>query len=130
MDDCIFCQIVNHKIPCYQIHEDENYLAFLTIQPFTPGHTLIIPKRHFRWVNDVPGMGEYWKFARDVSQKIQLKLHPLFISYLTLGNEIHHAHIHLIPRYDRDNLMGLFESVASKNVSPDELSKIAAKINL
>ena len=74
MDNCIFCKIIRGEIPCQKIAENNDFLAFLTIYPFTEGHTLIIPKKHFRWVNDVPNFGEYWDFSRKVSQKIQNKL--------------------------------------------------------
>ena len=59
--DCIFCKIVSGKIPCYKVYEDENFLAFLDIRPLNLGHTLVIPKKHFRWVWDVPNIGEYFE---------------------------------------------------------------------
>ena len=127
MDNCIFCKIIRGEIPCQKIAENNDFLAFLTIYPFTEGHTLIIPKKHFRWVNDVPNFGEYWDFSRKVSQKIQNKLNPNFISYLTVGNQVPHAHIHIIPRYENDSLIGMYDKYET-HPTTEQLTILAAKI--
>lgn len=129
MDDCIFCKIVAGKIPCHKIHENEDFLAFLDIKPFTEGHTLIIPKTHYRWTYDVPNFTEFWKFAQETTKLIQNKLNPLFLTYLTMGNEVPHAHIHLLPRYDNDRLTGLFTESLRSNPHTSHLKQIADKIN-
>jgi len=104
MDDCIFCKIVKGDIPYQKIAENENFLAFLDIKGFSDGHTLVIPKTHYRWTYDVPNFGEYWEFTHTVTKILQEKHHPLFISYVTMGNEVPHAHIHIIPRYQDDQI--------------------------
>ena len=127
-DNCIFCKIVEGSIPCYKIAENDNFLAFLDIKPFALGHTMIIPKTHYRWVYDVPNFGEYWEFAHQVTKNINQKLSPLFISYLTMGNQVPHAHIHIIPRYDQDKLMSEFGSELRLDLSPSQLTDISTKI--
>lgn len=57
MIDCPFCKIVGGEIPSAKVYEDDEHLAFLDIRPQSPGHTLIIPKKHQRWVWDVPKQG-------------------------------------------------------------------------
>lgn len=52
--NCIFCEIVKGEIPAYKVYEDGNFLAFLDINPQSPGHTQVITKKHYRWVWDVP----------------------------------------------------------------------------
>ncbi len=99
MEDCIFCKIVKGEIPCQKVYEDDHYLAFLDIKPLSPGHTLLIPKDHYRWVYDVPNFGQYWEVARDLALKLKDQHQAKFISFLTLGDEVPHAHIHLIPKY-------------------------------
>lgn len=99
MDDCVFCKIVKGEIPCQKVYEDDHYLAFLDIKPLSPGHTLLIPKDHYRWVYDVPNFGQYWEVARDLALKLKDQHQAKFISFLTLGDEVPHAHIHLIPKY-------------------------------
>jgi len=54
MEDCIFCKIVKGEIPCSKVYEDENVLAFLDIAPVHKGHTLVIPKKHFETILDIP----------------------------------------------------------------------------
>jgi histidine triad (HIT) family protein len=103
MDDCIFCKIAKGG-QCQKIAEDNNFLAFLDINGFSNGHTLIIPKAHYRWTYDVPNFGEYWEFTHKVTKIIQEKYSPLYVSYLTMGNEVPHAHIHIIPRYQDDHI--------------------------
>lgn len=130
MDDCIFCKIAKGDIPCAKIIENDQFFAFLDNRPFTEGHALVIPKGHFRWVHDVPNFGEYWEFARQVTQKIQANLSPVFVSYLTMGNEVPHAHIHILPRYENDVLVGLYKEEFRTPTSANDLKKLADKINL
>jgi histidine triad (HIT) family protein len=99
MDDCVFCKIVRGELPCYKVYEDEKFLAFLDIYPRTRGHTLVIPKTHYRWTYEVPEFGSYWESALKVSKGMQKVLQPKFISFLTHGLDVPHAHIHILPRY-------------------------------
>lgn len=99
MENCIFCKIVAESIPSYKVYENELFFGFLDVFPKTKGHTLIIPKKHYRWVYDVPEFGAYWEAARTVTIAIQKALHPKWITYFTYGS-IPHAHIHILPRYE------------------------------
>jgi len=130
MDDCIFCKIVNGDIPCQKIAENDDFLAFLDIHPFTLGHTMVIPKKHYRWVYDVPNFGEYWEFTKQVTKKINNTLNPLYFSYLTMGNQVPHAHIHIIPRVKDDSLINEFGQNLRLNLTPQQLNEIASKIKL
>ncbi len=98
MQDCIFCNIAAGKLPSYKVYEDENYLAFLDISPRVKGHTLLIPKKHYQWVYDVPNFGQYWEVALKITKGLQKSLSPSFVGYLTHGLEVPHAHIHITPR--------------------------------
>lgn len=105
MDDCLFCKLVNGEIPAHKIYEDEMFIAFLDIFPKSKGHTLVIPKKHYRWVYDVPEFGLYWETALKVTKTLQKALKPEYISYVTYGIQVPHAHIHIIPRYSKDEKM-------------------------
>jgi len=98
MNQCIFCQIVARKSPCYRVYEDDLFLGFLDIRPRTIGHTLLIPKKHYRWVYEVPQFEKYWLAVLKISQAMQKTLKPTFITYVTHGLEVPHAHIHILPR--------------------------------
>ena len=100
---CIFCQIVKGEIPSHKVYEDESFIAFMDIFPRVKGHTLVIPKKHYRWVYDVPMFGEYWEVTRTVSKAVQKVLQARFVSYVTVGEEVHHAHIHILPQLKEDS---------------------------
>lgn len=91
--------IVDGKIPSYKIYEDGNFYAFLDIYPRAKGHTLVIPKKPYLWVYEVPNFGEYWEVVKKITEAMQIELKPVWISYLTMGLEVPHAHIHILPRF-------------------------------
>ncbi|MBU3969025.1 HIT family protein [Patescibacteria group bacterium] len=100
--ECIFCKIIKGEIPCHKVYEDENFFAFLDINPLNPGHSLLVPKKHFEWVNDYEPFGEYWETARKLSWVIQKALDSVLVSYIVYGLGVPHAHIHLIPKFEGD----------------------------
>ncbi len=102
MENCIFCKIVAGEIPSYKVYEDENFYAFLDINPLNQGHTLLIPKKHLEWVDDYEPFGEYWETARKLSKAVKKALDPLVVSYVVYGLGVPHAHIHLIPKFEGD----------------------------
>lgn len=130
MDDCIFCKIANNQVPCHKILEDDNFMAFLDNRPFIEGHTLVVPKAHYRWVYDVPNFKEYWDFANQVTVMIKKALNPEFITFLTMGNEVPHAHIHIIPRYSHDQLTDLFLEEFRHHPTQAEFDQTLAKIKI
>jgi len=114
-EDCIFCQIVEGKIPSYKVWEDENFLAFLDIHPVFPGHTLVIPKKHFRWIWEVENYGEYFEKVREVAVLLKEKLNAEWIQVNVMGNDVSHAHVHLIPRYPKRKMeLGDFTEILQK----------------
>jgi len=126
MEDCIFCKIVAGEIPSYKIYEDSKYLAFMDIFPRTKGHILVIPKKHYRWVNDVENFGEYWEVTKKISLGVQQSLKARFISYLTLGEEVHHAHIHILPQTEEEiRGIKMTEVIGMKK---EEIEKLAEEI--
>lgn len=98
MEDCVFCKIASGEISCQKIWEDEDYLAFLDIKPEAEGHTLVIPKKHYRWVWDVADYGGYFEKAREVVKILQDRYRAEWIEMKVMGDLVPHAHIHLIPR--------------------------------
>jgi len=128
MNDCIFCKIVKEEIPAYKVYEDKLFLAFLDINPLNPGHTLVVPKVHYRWVLDMPEFDKYWTVAGRVGKVLQKSLKADSINFLTLGYEISHAHIHVIPRFTDDDLGGTVDWSKHKKISKVEMAKIAEKM--
>lgn len=102
----IFTKIVNGEIPCYKIAEDENYLAFLDVNPNAKGHTLCIPKQE---VNKIFDMDEalylgLMKFSRKVAIALEKTVPCKRIGVAVVGLEVPHAHVHLIPLHDMDDM--------------------------
>jgi len=95
----IFTKIVNGEIPCYKIAEDENYLAFLDINPLAKGHTLVIPKKEVDYIFDVDDqlLAGMMVFSKKVAKAIEKAVPCKRIGVAVLGLEVPHAHIHLIP---------------------------------
>lgn len=127
MDDCIFCKIIKGEIPCYKVYEDDLFLAFLDINPRNLGHTLLIPKNHFRWVDDVQPYDLYWENAKKLSMVIQKVTNCTTVSKVVIGLDVPHAHIHLIPRFN-DSTASDF-GLDIKKYSTKEMTNIAKKIS-
>lgn len=125
---CIFCAIVANQIPSIKVYEDDNFIAFLDIRPLNKGHTLIIPKKHYRWVYDVEDFGHYWEIAKKIALAALDSLEAKTVQFITMGFEVPHAHIHLIPRYDDDGHAELPDRANVKQMSEQELKETAEKI--
>jgi len=103
----IFTRIALGEIPCYKVAEDENYMAFLDINPLQEGHTLVIPKKEVNYIFDMDDElhAGLWNFARKVGTAIGKVIPCQRVGITVIGLEVPHAHIHLIPLktlYDMD----------------------------
>lgn len=128
MTDCIFCKIVEGDIPCHKVFEDDNFLAFLDIRPLNPGHTLVIPKKHFRWVWDVDNIGSYYQAVQKIVVAIKKAFNTDYVVSLVFGEEVPHAHVWLVPRLENDGHGGAIDLKGIKEISDDEMKQIAEKI--
>ncbi len=97
MEKCIFCKIVNKEIPSHIIYEDDNFMVFLDINPQSPGHCQVISKKHYRWVWQVPNVGNYFEVARKIAVAQQKAFNTDWILSKIVGDEIEHAHIWVYP---------------------------------
>jgi len=112
MDDCIFCKIVNGDIPCFKIHENDDYLAFLDISAFVDGHTLVIPKKHYRFFWEVDEVGGYYKFVSEICKHFTEELGFKYVDTLTFGRMVLHAHVHLLPHNnENEELKSAFQPI-------------------
>jgi histidine triad (HIT) family protein len=114
MDDCIFCKIVAGEIPAYKVHENEHFLAFLDIHPQSPGHVQVIPKKHYRWVWDVPQIGEYFEIVRSIALAEREAFSTEWILSKIVGDEVSHAHIWVFPSNEAKGDKNDFENNAEK----------------
>jgi histidine triad (HIT) family protein len=123
----IFTKIVLGEIPSYKIAEDDNYLAFLDINPNTKGHTLVIPKKEINKLFDLD-QKEYlglMDFSYRVAKAIEKTVPCKRIGMSVIGLEVPHVHVHLIPINTMSN-MRFLEKV---KLSSDEFSSLAMDIS-
>jgi histidine triad (HIT) family protein len=102
MSDCIFCKIVAGELPCYKVYEDSDFIGFLDIHPIAKGHVQLIPKVHYRWTYEIPIFGQYFEVAKKVALACQKAVESQYISFITFGQEVNHAHIWIVPRFNGD----------------------------
>ena len=95
----IFSRIVKGEIPCYKIAEDEQFFAFMDINPVAVGHTLVIPKREDDYIFNLEDeeIGAMMVFAKKVAKALEKAVPCKRIGVAVIGLEVPHAHIHLIP---------------------------------
>ncbi|MCC6290708.1 HIT domain-containing protein [Candidatus Nomurabacteria bacterium] len=95
--NCVFCKIVKKEIPAHIVYENESFLAFLDINPQSPGHVQVIPKQHHRWVWDVPNVGEYFETVRKIAKAQQKAFGIEGVWSRVTGEDVSHAHIWIFP---------------------------------
>jgi histidine triad (HIT) family protein len=102
----IFSKIIAGQIPSYKIAEDERFFAFLDIHPLVEGHTLVVPKIEVDKIFDVPDeyLGKMLVFAKPIARAIEKSFHCNRCGISVIGLEVPHAHIHLVPINNIDDL--------------------------
>lgn len=124
----IFTRIINGEIPCYRVAEDDNYFAFLDINPLKAGHTLVVPKKETDYIFDISDdeLSGMIVFSKKVAAAIKAAYPCNRVGVAVLGLEVPHAHIHLVP-------MDSMEDINFRNpklkFSQDEFRQIAANIS-
>jgi len=132
--DCIFCKIVDGKIPSRKITETEKSLAFLDAFPLTKGHTLVIPKKHHVKIQEMSKEEnvDLFEIVRILTEKME-RLAPSSLVAIhngkESGQEVPHVHVHIIPR-NTDDSVGPVHSMFSKKpkLTDDEFNYIAEKL--
>ncbi len=128
MSECIFCKIIAGEIPSYKVYEDDDFFAFLDISPLNLGHTLIIPKKHYRWVWDVPNIGEYYQVVGKIAKAIKKAFNTDWVVSLVVGEAVPHAHVWLIPRFKNDGHGAAIDLKNIKKLSEGEMKEAVEKI--
>ncbi len=125
----IFSKIVAGEIPSYKVAEDENYYAFLDINPLAKGHTLVIPKREVDYIFDLEDetLAGLVLFAKKIAHKIKEQIGCVKVAMVVLGLEVPHAHIHLIPMNSEKDVDFSAEKL---KLTPEEFKEIASMIAL
>jgi histidine triad (HIT) family protein len=128
----IFSKIIAGQIPSYKIAETERFFAFLDINPVQKGHTLVIPKIEVDKIFDVPDeyLAELLVFAKPIAKAIESSFKCDRVNILTVGLEVPHAHVHLIPINHTDDMNLLNKKLKLSNEEMREIQgKIVSKLN-
>ena len=125
----IFTKIAQGEIPSYKVAEDENFYAFLDINPLAKGHTLVIPKREEDYFFDLSDeeLAGMIKFAKRIAQKQKEVFGCKKVATIVLGLEVPHAHIHLIPM---NNEADVDFRKPKLQLTPEEFAQIADSIRV
>ncbi len=110
-DDCLFCKIANGEIPSATVYEDSICRVILDVNPANKGHALIIPKEHFDniYSMDAETAAKIFTIATEVAKAQKAELNPDGLNILqnngeAAGQTVFHFHMHLVPRYIKDNV--------------------------
>ncbi len=122
----IFTRIIKGEIPCHKIAEDEQYFAFLDIQPIVTGHTLVIPKQEIDYIFDLEDelLTGLHLFSKKIAVALKIACPCERVSVIVAGFEVPHAHIHLIP----SNTMNDLSFLNRTQPSAEELAEVAENI--
>jgi len=106
MADCIFCKIVARELPAHVVYEDDQVLGFLDIKPVRPGHTLIVPKQHYAYFEEMPA--ELMARISNVAQLLARHMHaiykPLRVGIVVSGTDVPHMHAHVCPMHEKHDV--------------------------
>jgi histidine triad (HIT) family protein len=124
----IFSKIIAGEIPCFKVAENDQFLAFLDIQPLRRGHVLVIPKTEVDYIFDMENehLSEMMVFAKQVAHKIKAVFPCRKVGVTVIGLEVPHAHIHLIPINGVSDMNFAQDKL---QLSSEELAEIALQIS-
>ncbi len=122
----IFTQIINGEIPCYKVAENEDFIAFLDVNPNAPGHTLCVPKKEVNKIFDLDSETYFdlMDFSREVALALREEVPCLRIGMSVIGLEVPHVHVHLIPLRDMEDM----RFVNKVSLSDEEMKDIASRV--
>ena len=135
--NCVFCKILAGTIPAHKVYEDDHVLAFLDIQPLADGHTMVIPRGHWRLVEDMPAeeVAALFVAVQRVSQAVRDATGALSTTVginngPEAGQVVPHAHVHVVPRHTGDGGGSVHSIVhAAKGEDVDDLAaRIRSKL--
>jgi histidine triad (HIT) family protein len=123
----LFSKIIAGEIPCHKVADDEEFFAFLDINPIATGHTLVVPKQEIDYIFDMddPLLGRMMSFAKRVAAAQKAAIPCKRIGLTVIGLEVPHAHIHLIPMTRESDI---YFGKEKQKPSPELLAEIAYTI--
>ncbi len=126
MTETIFTKIVNGEIPASKVYEDDDFLAFMDISPVNKGHVLLITKEVFPTLNDMTEemVGRMFQIVKMLTGPVMKASGAPMFNWYVIGDEVPHAHVHIVPRFEDDGAMRL----EHKNYDEKEIDEYAESI--
>jgi histidine triad (HIT) family protein len=130
MSETIFSKIIRREIPATIVYEDDEFIAFLDIAPVSKGHTLLIPKAEYPWIQDAPDalVGKLFITANKLIRAMKAGLSCDYVQLSVVGKDVPHVHVHLMPRYLDDSLRGWPTGTYTANESAEYADKIKSAL--
>lgn len=132
-EDCLFCKIVRGEIPSKKIYDDKNVIAFLDINPATPGHVLVVPKKHAEDItkSSEDDLSDAIVAVKKISTLLIEKMNAIGVNVIQnngkhAGQLVSHIHFHVIPRYPNDNVIITYQRA---HLSEEDLEEIRKKLS-
>jgi histidine triad (HIT) family protein len=126
-EDCIFCKIAAGKMAAHKVYEDNDVIAILDINPVNPGHTLVIPKEHTEYFEEMGGerYNHVMNIVQRIARTIKKTYNPPRVGLLVWGFEVPHTHVHVVPLKEP----GDFSIKRMPKPSDEDLDKVAAELD-
>jgi histidine triad (HIT) family protein len=133
--DCLFCKIIRAEIPSFKVYEDEKTFAFLDIRPVNAGHTLVVPKNHATNIFDIAP--DDWAAVAETVRVLAIAIENgidadgvniAMNNREHAGQQVHHPHVHIIPRFKGDGLKLMPQRSYEPNEAETTLEKIRAAL--
>lgn len=136
-ENCLFCRIARRELPAHVVHEDDEVMAFLDLHPIRPGHTLVIPKAHHVWFEDIPP--PLAARVMTCSQTLARRMKALYgverVAMVFTGIHVPHAHAHVVPMHEIHDVSSqayLADGAGGYSVPPrlpdDRMAEIAREL--
>ena len=135
MEECLFCKIAMEEVHSQKIYEDDDFVAFLDINPRNPGHVLVIPKKHYNTIFEMSenDAGQLFRLVKKVSVAVKKGMNADGISIAqsnerAAGQVIPHVHFHVIPRFLSESPPGLETILPTKKLTKEVFDETAERI--
>lgn len=133
--DCIFCKIIAGALPSYKVYKDDKVIAFFDVLPMSPGHTIVVPKKHVADLEDLSDEElcamtiAMKKIGKAIMEGLGVKGYSIFLDNKDAANQhVPHVHFHLVPRKEGDGLGRWPQSGYSEGEAEECLAKIQEKL--
>ncbi len=134
MKFCVFCDIVEGKEDAARVYEDEHYLSFMDKGPVNPGHTLVIPKKHYEVIMDMPSeeAGSLFAVAAKVARGVEKAVSADGINLFQMNGaaawqDVPHVHVHVVPRFFGDEIRIHWPAVKAEIVQLRRIGEVIRK---